>query len=227
MTTVTVIIPVLNEATLLRQRIEHLKALHQTYDVTFCDGGSDDDTCSVLQRHGLHYCTSSRGRAEQMNTAAALSKSDILLFIHVDTEISSSDIALVKQVMQDEKIVGGRFDIRLSGNRPIFHIIAFMINLRSRITKISTGDQCQFVRRDVFERMGGFPRQPLMEDIAFSKRLKSYGRIACLRRKVTTSSRRWQKHGVVRTVLLMWKLRFLYWLGVAPEKLAEMYRDVR
>lgn len=129
--------------------------------------------------------------------------------------------------MRDESTVGGCFALRLSGSHPAFRIIEWFINVRSRLTRISTGDQCQFVRRDLFEVMGGFPEQPLMEDVEFARRLKRAGRIACLRDKVTTSSRRWEQHGILRTMLLMWKLRLLYWLGVAPERLAANYRDAR
>jgi len=224
---VAVVIPVLNEAGSLLQHMRAFKALHNDYHVVFCDGGSEDDTCALLQQNGLHYCTSPRGRALQMNAGASACNNNILLFIHADTMISSSDVKLVKKAMQDESVVGGRFDIRLSGKALAFRIIESMINLRSRTTGISTGDQCQFVRRSVFEAMGGFPEQPLMEDVELSKRLKQYGKIACLKQKVITSSRRWENHGIVKTVVLMWKLRFLYWLETPPEKLAEIYRNVR
>ncbi|MBN4082194.1 TIGR04283 family arsenosugar biosynthesis glycosyltransferase [Mariprofundus ferrooxydans] len=225
------VIPVLNEEQSLRQYIAKFKALAKDCHIMFCDGGSDDETCALLQNHGLSYCHSPRGRALQMNTGASAckktTKSDIIVFIHADTHISSCDIELVKKAMQDKAVVGGRFDVRLSGEGFAFRVIEFMINIRSRLTRISTGDQCQFVRRSVFEKMGGFPEQALMEDVAFSKRLKRYGKIACLKNKVVTSSRRWEKYGIVKTVLLMWKLRFLYWLGTSPETLAEMYRNAR
>ncbi|PCI43290.1 MAG: glycosyl transferase [Proteobacteria bacterium] len=228
---VVMVIPVLNEEQSLRQYITKFKALEKDCSIMFCDGGSDDETCALLQNHDLNYCHSLRGRALQMNAGAAACKktmkSDILAFIHADTHISSSDIELIKRTMQDSSVVGGRFDVRLSGNSSAFRVIEFMINLRSRISGISTGDQCQFVRRSVFEEMGGFPEQALMEDVAFSKQLKRHGKIACLKNKVVTSSRRWEKHGIIKTVILMWKLRFLYWLGTSPEKLTEMYRNAR
>jgi len=226
-TTVALVIPVLNEAKSLMHSIERLKALHDTYHVMFCDGGSHDDTCVLLQKYSFNYCRSPRGRALQMNTGAFSCDSDILIFIHADTTISSSDIELVKKAMQDESIVGGRFDVCLSGKNFAFRIIEWMINLRSRITGISTGDQCQFVRRSIFEEMSGFPEQGLMEDVEFSKQLKRYGKIACLKNKVVTSSRRWEENGIIKTVILMWKLRLLYWLGTPPEKLAEIYHHAR
>jgi len=222
-----VVVPVLNEAKSLMPSMGRFKTLHDKYSVMFCDGGSNDETCALLQKNDLNYCHSSCGRAIQMNTGASACESDIIVFIHADTIVSSSDIELVKKAMQDKSIVGGRFDIRLSGKGFAFRVIEFMINIRSRMTGISTGDQCQFVRRSVFEKMGGFPEQGLMEDVAFSKQLKRHGKIACLKNKVVTSSRRWEKHGIIKTVILMWKLRFLYWLGKSPEKLAEMYRNAR
>ena len=224
---VAMIVPVLNEEQSLQQHIAKFKALEKDCYIIFCDGDSDDETCVLLQKHALNYCHSPRGRALQMNAGASACDSDILVFIHADTTISSSDIELMKETMQDKSIVGGRFDVHLSGDQFTFRIIEFMINIRSRMTGISTGDQCQFVRRSVFEEMGGFPEQALMEDVEFSKQLKRYGKIACLKNKVVTSSRRWKKHGMIKTVILMWKLRLLYWLGTPPEKLADIYHHAR
>jgi len=191
------------------------------------DGGSTDNTCRLLENSTLGWIQSPAGRAVQMNAGAQACSSDILLFIHADTIIDSSHILALRRAMQDHVCVGGRFDVALSGGGVALAVIAWLINLRSRLSGISTGDQCQFVRRSVFERMGGFPEQALMEDVEFSKRLKRYGKIACLSETVVTSSRRWERHGILRTVWLMWTLRFLYWLGVSPQKLASMYRQTR
>jgi len=223
---VAVIVPVRNEARLLPSLIGQMQQL-ECDELIIVDGGSSDATAEILAESGLRRIASKPGRARQMNAGAEVCDSDILLFIHADTMIDSSHISQLREAMRDAGAVGGRFDVRLSGNSPVFRMIAFLINLRSRLSKISTGDQCLFVRRSVFEQMGGFADQPLMEDIEFSKRLKRRGRVLCLHDKVTTSSRRWQQHGVVHTILLMWKLRLLYWLGVAPEKLARIYRDAR
>jgi len=223
---VAVIVPVLNEAQGLPSLLHRLQALNAD-ECVFVDGGSTDESCRILAASGVRWLASKRGRALQMNVGCQQTKSDILLFIHGDTEFSSEHMNDLKAVMRDEKTVGGRFDVRLSGAQPAFRVIELMMNLRSRLTKISTGDQAMFVRRDVFERFGGFPELPLMEDVAFSKLLKKQGKVACLRRKIVTSSRRWEQHGIVRTILLMWRLRLLYWLGVAPEKLAKMYREAR
>lgn len=224
MITVAVIFPVLNEEKVLPgllQRVCHWRV----DEIVFVDGGSLDKTTQLLEKSGIKWICDKRGRAIQMNAGADKMKSDILLFVHVDTEIFSHHIEDIKCAMRDPNVVGGRFDVRLSGRNPAFRVIEWFINGRSRLTKISTGDQAMFVRRDVFEKLSGFPDQPLMEDIEFSKRLKRQGRISCMHRRVVTSSRRWEKHGIVRTVLLMWCLRFRYWLGASPESLKCRYMD--
>jgi len=223
---IAVIVPVFNEAHRLQERLQHCIDL-QADELIVVDGGSTDATPAILSQSGVTWLTSDAGRAAQMNAGATACKSEIIIFIHIDTVVSECSLSAVKRAMLQPDSVGGRFDVRLSGHHIVFRWIELMINLRSRFTKISTGDQCQFVSRDVFEAMGGFARVPLLEDVEFSKRLKKLGRIACLRQQVTTSSRRWQQHGIASTVWLMWKIRLLYWLGVSPEKLAKLYRDAR
>jgi len=224
--TVAVIVPVFNEVRMLPTLIEQLQRL-KADALIIVDGGSNDGSREILQKSGLHWIQSKPGRAAQMNAGANASNSDILLFIHADTGIDLSHISMLREAMKDGAAAGGRFDIRLSGDRVSFRVIEWFINLRSRLSKICTGDQCQFVRRSRFKQMGGFSDQPLMEDIEFSKRLKRIGRVISLRQTVTTSSRRWEQHGIIRTVWLMWKLRLLYWLGVSPQQLVHIYRDVR
>jgi len=223
---IAVIVPVFNEAHRLQERLQHCIDL-QADELIVVDGGSTDATPVILAQSGVTWLTSDAGRAAQMNAGAKACKSEIIIFIHIDTVVSECSLSAVKRAMLQPDSVGGRFDVRLSGHHIAFRLIERMINLRSRFTKISTGDQCQFVSRDVFEAMGGFARMPLLEDVEFSKRLKKIGSIACLRQTVVTSSRRWQQHGIALTVWLMWKIRLLYWLGVSPEKLAELYRDAR
>ncbi len=218
--------PVLNERALLPALLERLHALPAD-EVVIVDGGSTDGTCQMLEDSTIRWISCAAGRANQMNAGASVTGADILLFIHSDTEISSSCFEAVQRAMQDAATVAGRFDIRFSGKHPLLRMIAWFINTRSRLTLISTGDQCLFVRRSRFEATGGFPSQPLMEDIEFTKRLKRQGHIACLREQVTTSSRRWEKHGILKTVMLMWRLRLLYFFGVPAGDLASMYRQVR
>lgn len=223
---IAAIVPVFNEVRMLPEKLTSLKALNVD-ELVFIDGGSTDGTQQLLEQSGLMWLPSERGRAAQMNVGGRICKSDILLFLHIDTEISENNMSAIKSSMKQPYLVGGRFDVRLSGHHPAYRMISWFINIRSRLTKISTGDQAIFVRRDVFERMEGFADLPLMEDVEFSMRLKGQGGISCLRQKVTTSSRRWQQHGIIRTILLMWKLRLLYWLGTPADKLATMYRNVR
>ena len=223
---VAVIVPVYNEEQTLRDSLQHFIDLDAD-ELIFVDGGSSDQTSSLLKQSGVHCLASKPGRATQMNTGANISTSDILVFIHIDTMVSKSDVEVVREAFTQTDVVGGRFDVRLSGQHKAFRIIEFMINMRSRLSKISTGDQVQFVARSVFETMGGFSDMPLLEDVEFSTRLKKIGPVACLSEQVVTSSRRWEQHGMIKTVWLMWKIRLLYWLGVSPEKLARLYRDAR
>lgn len=221
---VAIIVLVLNEAEQLPHLLHDL-AHAQADEVIVVDGGSSDGTRAMLAAAALPWCESVAGRARQMNHGAAQVASDILLFLHADTRINASHLSAVRRTMADPQVVAGRFDVRLSGRHPLLRLVERMINLRSRLTRISTGDQAMFVRRSVFEHIGGFPDQPLMEDVALSRRLKREGKIACLRQAVTTSSRRWQRHGILRTVLLMWWLRLRYWLGTDPARLKQHYAD--
>jgi rSAM/selenodomain-associated transferase 2 len=162
-----------------------------------------------------------------MNAGAAVATGEVLLFLHADTRLPPAFDAAVDAALADPAVVGGRFDLRLEPGSPFLDLTAALINLRSRLTGIATGDQALFVRRTVFEAMGGFEDIPLMEDVAFTRALKGRGRVARLRARVTTSARRWQRDGPLRTVLLMWWLRFLYWRGVPPAELKRRYADTR
>jgi rSAM/selenodomain-associated transferase 2 len=147
----------------------------------------------------------------------------VLVFLHADTQLPDGALAAVDAALVDPRVVGGRFDVTFDSRRPIMRAIAHLMNLRSRLSGIATGDQTIFVRRAVFEALGGFPDIPLMEDVELSRRLKRRGRLASLRLRVTTSARKWQREGAVRTVLLMWTLRLLYFAGVSPRRLHRWY----
>lgn len=162
------------------------------------------------------------GRASQMNRGAEAATADILLFLHADTVLPIDASAHVRAAITAGR-VWGRFDVRLSGTHPAFRVIERMMNWRSATTGIATGDQALFVQRDVFRMLGGYAAIPLMEDIEFAARLKWVDRPALIRAPVVTSSRRWEQHGIVRTVLRMWALRLLYALGVAPRILVRWY----
>ena len=171
--------------------------------------------------------TAPGGRARQMNEGAKASGGEILLFLHADTQLPDDANAMIRTTLTDQRMVGGRFDVRFDPPSKWGTIISRMMNWRSRLSGIATGDQALFVRRPVFEQMGGFADMPLMEDIDFSRRLKRKGATAALTATVTTSFRRWERHGPLRTILLMWALRFLYWIGISPSHLLEWYKAVR
>ena len=221
--------PVLNEAGVQAAEFEQcLQRLQQYRDsgheLIIIDGGSDDDSFEIAQRYADRTIQCNRGRAIQMNVGARQTDADILLFLHADTQLPVNAIEAVTRTI-NEGHYWGRFNVRLADGHFLFRIIERLMNLRSCITGVATGDQVMFVRREIFETVGGYPRQPLMEDIELSKRLRGLGWPACLRQKVIISSRRWRKFGIVRIVLLMWRLRLAYFLGVSAERLAEQYRQ--
>jgi len=220
----SVIIPVLNEAKNLESILSHLRTTCPAAEVIVVDGGSEDGTSAVVRRFSwVTYLSSRQGRASQMNAGAAVAKGEVLLFLHADTLLPAGAEAAIVEAFSDPDIVAGRFDIRFDNPRPVFKVIAFFINLRSCLTKICTGDQALFVRRKTFEELGGYPDIPLMEDVELARRLKRRGGMSCLRVKVTTSARKWEREGVFRIILLMWALRFLYVIGVHPSRLHRLY----
>jgi rSAM/selenodomain-associated transferase 2 len=162
-----------------------------------------------------------------MNAGAKVSQGDALAFVHADTLVPATFAADIAAALSDPAVVGGRFDVELDSSALLYRIIGAMISIRSRLSRTGTGDQAIFVRRDVFERLGGFPEIELCEDLEFSRRLKRAGRVACLRSRVTTSARRWNRDGLARTVLRMWMIRAMYLLGVSPARLKRMYADTR
>lgn len=221
----TVVVPVLNEVqglpqfcTSLTTQIAEEKCRVQ---VIFVDGGSVDGSAAMIRSYGFSCLSGERGRAKQMNLGAAAAKSPILLFLHADSLLPSLGFRALLESIQKHQ--WGRFDVMISGDATMFSVIAWFMNWRSRLTGIATGDQGIFVRRDVFEEVGGFPRQNLMEDVALSTKLRERSSPGCLRLKITTSGRRWQCRGIFKTVILMWRLRLLYWLGVPANKLAKRY----
>ena len=219
----SIIIPVLNEETTLPDALDRLQYLRQQgHEVIVVDGGSRDDSLMLAQQAADNVIVSQPGRAVQMNNGAELATGDVLLFLHADTVLPKA----VEQVFSkiEDEVFWGRFDVRLSGKKLIFRIIETMMNLRSRITSVATGDQVIFVERSLFEKIGGYPEIDLMEDIAISKQLRKICKPVCVRDRVMTSSRRWEDRGAVRTILLMWKLRLYYFFGISPRKLSRMYR---
>jgi rSAM/selenodomain-associated transferase 2 len=223
---ISIIIPVLNEAATIASTLTALQPMRKRgHQLLLVDGGSHDNTIALAEPLVDRVFCSSAGRAAQMNAGAAAANGDLLWFVHADTlMIPDTDVLLQKAFNASAK-AWGRFDIRLSADTAALRIIAWMMNWRSRLSGIATGDQGIFIRRDTFERIGGFADIPLMEDIDISRRLKrTAGRPLCLSHKLTTSSRRWEKQGVLHTVMLMWRIRLAYWLGANPTDLARQYR---
>ncbi|AHK77957.1 glycosyl transferase [Ectothiorhodospira haloalkaliphila] len=219
-----VIVPVLNEAANLPSLARNLEAavLRET-EILLVDGGSQDDTVAVAEGHGLPIIVSAPGRARQMNAGAAATRAPVLLFLHADTHLPMGADTRVRDALKGQS-GWGRFNVRIRGrSRVLLPLVAALMNQRSRLTGIATGDQALFMRRELFDSVGGFPDQPLMEDIEISRRLRRITAPRCLRARVSTSGRRWEQHGAWRTILLMWHLRWLYWRGTSAHILAQRY----
>ena len=218
-----IVLPVLDEAPDLALRLHALQPFRDRgVRVVVVDGGSTDGSLAIAAGLVDLAFAAPRSRALQMNAGAAACSAEMLMFVHADTQLPPGADALVQRALSGG-YSWGRFDVNIDSTRPLMRIVAALMNRRSRWTSIATGDQAIFVRRDLFVRVGGFPDQPLMEDVALSKLLKRHGQPACLRERVTTSARRWESGSVVCTILLMWRLRAAYFFGADPVKLALRY----
>ncbi|MDO8176768.1 MAG: TIGR04283 family arsenosugar biosynthesis glycosyltransferase [Undibacterium sp.] len=223
--TLSVIVPVLNEAGAIVGTLGDLQAMRAAgAEVILVDGGSSDATLQLALPLVDRVITAARGRASQMNAGAAVAGGDTILFLHADTRLPPGAHHAILQGLATSAKAWGRFDVIIEGEQKMLKLIAAMMNWRSRLTGMATGDQAIFVRRADFVAVGGFPAQALMEDIEISRRLKRRSAPLCLAQKVRTSGRRWSTAGVWRTIVLMWHLRLLYWLGVPADKLAEKYK---
>ncbi|MDY7026026.1 MAG: TIGR04283 family arsenosugar biosynthesis glycosyltransferase [Pseudomonadota bacterium] len=241
---ISVITPVLNEAKNLSILAEQKRLLQRVFsnleaeqgsssssnlaEWILVDGGSNDQTVETAKDLGFSVIETTAGRAHQQNAGAKHANGELLLFLHADTQLSEAAIWQLLSYWQADPVqhrFWGRFDVKLSGSKLMFRLIERMINLRSRCTGISTGDQGQFFSRVFFLELGGFPQQPLMEDIEISKRAKRLARPCYLSQKITTSSRRWEQFGTWRTIRLMWRLRWQYWLGASAHELSQQYRN--
>jgi rSAM/selenodomain-associated transferase 2 len=223
MVSLSVVIPALNEAGGIPATLSALRPLRAAgQEIIVVDGGSSDATAALAEQAGARVIRGPRGRARQMNAGAGVARGDVLWFLHADTLAPAGAMEAIVRALETSP--WGRFDVRLSGGHPLLRWVEAMMNHRSRLTGIATGDQGLFMRRELFEQVGGFPDLPLMEDIAISKRLKRIAPPACLSERLLTSSRRWEQRGVSRTIVLMWWLRLAYFLGVSPRRLAEWYR---
>jgi rSAM/selenodomain-associated transferase 2 len=220
----SIIIPCLDEGEGIASTLAALAPLRaRGTEVIVVDGGSRDDTVDRATPLADRVITAPRGRARQMNAGAVRARGEILLFLHADTLLPDGADVLIVEGLKRSRRSWGRFDVTIAGRHPLLAVVGRLMNLRSRLTGIATGDQAIFVTRSLFTAAGDYPDIALMEDVALSKRLKRFGPPLCLSHRLTASARRWEKHGVLRTILLMWRLRLAYWLGADPAKLAVRY----
>lgn len=221
--TLSIIVPVLNEAAGIAAALRRLAPLcARGAELIVVDGGSSDGTAELARPLATRVHSAPRGRSLQMNAGAAAASGDLLLFLHADTTLPDQADSLLHEALYRSGHAWGRFDVRFDDGG-LLRLVAIMMNTRSRVTGIATGDQAMFMTRAAFERVGGFPPIALMEDVALSARLKRLSRPLCLSARVTASSRRWHRHGTLRTILLMWLLRLRYFLGADPAHLARDY----
>jgi rSAM/selenodomain-associated transferase 2 len=224
MSKLSIIMPVLDEGEGIAAALDALADLRaRGTGVIVVDGGSRDATVQRARPRADRVILASRGRALQMNAGAEQASSDVLLFLHADTRVPADVDHVVLKGLERSGRVWGRFDVKIDGRSPVLSVVAWFMNLRSRLTGIATGDQAIFVRRSAFQAVGGFPAIALMEDIALCRRLKRVSRPLCLRERVITSGRRWDKKGVLNTIILMWRLRLAYFFGADPKELARRY----
>jgi rSAM/selenodomain-associated transferase 2 len=223
---IAIVVPVFNEALAVPRLLAHLADLkvtaNQDFELVFVDGGSTDNTTALIQDADFRVITSPKGRAWQMNAGAAQTTGDVLLFLHADTQLPQNAIMAISTSLVGD-ICWGRFDVRIAGKPWMLGVVAHMMNWRSRLTGIATGDQAMFMTRTAYQTISGFPEQALMEDIEASRRLRRLSRPACISSPLVTSGRRWESKGVWTTIFLMWRLRWAYWRGQNPKQLAELY----
>jgi rSAM/selenodomain-associated transferase 2 len=220
----SIIVPVLDEEAGIAATLQALSALRaRGAEVIVADGASQDRTAALARPLCDRLIVAARGRAAQMNAGASAARGEILLFLHADTRLPEDADRLIMDGLKRSDRAWGRFDVSIDGHHPLFPVIAAMMNLRSRLTGIATGDQAIFVATAAFAAIGGYPDLPLMEDIVLSRRLKRLSQPLCVSARALTSGRRWAQYGVMRTILTMWRLRLAFFFGVAPSKLAAKY----
>ncbi len=224
----SIIVPVLNEETVLEEQLAYLSGQCASLDceLIIVDGGSSDATVSIAGKYGT-VISAPRGRARQMNAGAAVASGDVLIFLHADTRLPDDAFAAIEHTLALPRVVGGAFRICFNCDLWPYRLVAFSVNLRSRLRTLFTGDQAYFMRAASFRTIGGYPDQPLMEDLEIINRLRKIGKVVLLPQYVTTSARRHEKVGLARSVLFMWYLRTLYRCGVSPAQLQRMYLDIR
>ena len=224
MSKLSIIIPTLNEADGIVDALDALARLRaRGAEVIVADGGSQDRTAELARARCDKFVEAPRGRGVQMNVGAQVATGGVLLFLHADTRLPEEADRLVSEGLTARRRAWGRFDVRIAGRSALLPVIAWLMNWRSRLSGIATGDQAMFADRCAFAQVGGFPDVPLMEDIIASRQLRQLSAPLCLAARVTTSGRRWDERGPLRTILLMWRLRAAHFLGADPHTLARAY----
>jgi rSAM/selenodomain-associated transferase 2 len=223
----SIIMPVLNEELVLDAQLPQLarECTHHDCELLIVDGGSSDRTIAIAQQYG-RVIAAPRGRAAQMNAGAAVASGDVFIFLHADTLLPEDALSAIEKALAPQ-VIGGAFRLCFNCQYWPYRLVSFTVNMRSQLHKIFTGDQAYFIRASSFRAIGGYPDQPLMEDLEIMARLRKIGKLVLLPQYVTTSARRHQKIGLMRSVLFMWYLRTLYRFGTSPEQLQRMYLDVR
>ncbi|MBQ2259772.1 MAG: TIGR04283 family arsenosugar biosynthesis glycosyltransferase [Loktanella sp.] len=224
---VSIILPVRNEAATIRKVLQLLATYDAAVEVIVVDGDSQDGTADLAAGLADRIIQSAPGRARQMNAGFAVASGEIILFLHADTMLPPTALADIRQIARPGAPVWGRFDVDIAGRSLLLPVVAALMNLRSRLSGVATGDQAIFVRRDILSRIGGLPDIAIMEDVALSKALRRISAPLCLRSRVRTSGRRWDANGALRTIVTMWLMRLLYVSGVAPDRLAGLYARLR
>ena len=223
----SIIVPMLNEHESIAATLGALRAGAPQAQIIVVDGGSVDGSAAIARDRCDLLLQAPRGRAIQLNAGAAKAAGELLAFVHADTLVPASFAPDIQAAMRNPAVAGGRFDLALDDPALPYRLIGWLISLRSRLSRTATGDQAIFVRREIFERLGGFPNIEICEDLDFARRLKRAGKVACLRSRVVTSTRRWQRSGLIRTVMRMWLIRLSYLAGVSPARLQRWYANVR
>ena len=226
MAEISIIIPTYNEEIGIICFLTKLQALRPECELIVVDGGSDDHTVSLVTDLVDDVVRSDKGRALQMNIGAAMASAPVLLFLHADTFLPKDAVEHVQKAI-NEGFQWGRFDIKLTGKSLILSVVAWMMNKRSCLTGIATGDQALFVEKELFEQLGGYADIALMEDIELSSKLKKENKPYCIKTKVISSGRRWLSFGIFKTIILMWWLRLRYFFGADPTDLEQLYRKGR
>ena len=224
----SIIVPVLHEAERINDLIGHLRQLdpEKSSEIIVVDGAPEKDTLQAIHDDRITQISADKGRAKQMNAGAFAAKGDILIFLHADTELPMSALKRMNAFVNRNEFVGGAFDLGIKSEKRIYRVIAFLGSLRSRLNRIPYGDQAIFVRRNYFNKIGGYKDIPLMEDAELMRRMKrSAKKIFIFHDRVMTSPRRWEEEGLVYCILRNWTLQILYFLGVSPHKLVNFYKD--